>query len=356
MFLTEYASTMKKVDKELRSFLKAKSIDFDNPFLTYFYKENEKFLFSGGKRIRPILMVFSGFAVDSKVNEVGIIRASLSLELLHNASLVHDDIMDNADTRRGISAFHKTLENYSKDNYKEEIQNPVDFGIAMGILGGDYLYNLAYNAIHVNEFSPAAVLQASLEFNQGFFKVVRGVIIETDFMGKFTISEEEYLEMVAGKTAALFVAATKMGAILAGANDNQLTGLGNFAQSAGIAFQIVDDIIGTFGNPKKTGKPADSDIQEGKKTLLLIKSLEKASSGQKEALKKIVGKRESTPSEIDLVREIFTETGALDYSRQYAEKLYQECIKHLDNIEPPLNEKYKKYLIEIAKMGIHREK
>jgi len=195
-----------------------------------------------------------------------------------------------------------------------------------------------------------------LAFNQGFFRVVRGVIIETDFMGKFTVSEKEYTEMVIGKTAALFEAAAKMGAILAGAEESQLQGLGDFARTAGVAFQIVDDIIGTFGDPKKTGKPADSDLLEGKKTLLLIKTIEKASKSQKDVLKRIVGNRDSTSEDIDNVRNIIVETGALEYSRQKAEGLYHQCIEYLESIEPSLDEKYKKFLVEVAKMGIHRQK
>ncbi|MCE7741258.1 MAG: polyprenyl synthetase family protein [Candidatus Heimdallarchaeota archaeon] len=340
----------------MKNFLQEKSNDLDNPFLEYFYKEIERFLFSGGKRIRPVLMFFSSAAINPEVNEEGIIKASLSLELLHNASLIHDDIMDNAETRRGISAFHKTLENYSQNNYNEEIQNPKDFGIAMGILGGDFMYNIAYSAIHVNDFPPDKVLQASLEFNQGFFRVVRGVIVETDFMGKFTVSEDEYIDMVTGKTAALFESAAKMGAILAGAEESQLKDLGDFARAAGIAFQIVDDIIGTFGDPKKTGKPTDSDLKEGKKTLLLIKTIEKANDKQTELMKKIVGNRDSTSAEIEQVRNIMRDTGALDYARKQAEKLYHDCMGSLDKIHPPLNDKYKNFLLEIAKMGIHREK
>jgi geranylgeranyl diphosphate synthase type I len=301
-------------------------------------------------------MYFSSAAINPDINESGIIKASLSLELLHNASLVHDDIMDNADTRRGMSAFHKTLEDFSNQNYSQEIQDPKDFGVAMGILGGDFLYNLAYNAIHVNEFPAEKVLKASLEFNKGFFKVVRGVIVETDFMGKFNVSEEEYISMVAGKTAALFESAARMGAILAGAVESQLEGLGNFAKSAGIAFQIVDDVIGTFGDSKKTGKPTDSDIKEGKKTLLLIKAIESANEEQLKNIKKIVGNRDSSSFEVDQIRSIMETTGALDYSRKQAELLYNDCINYLDSISPPLNEKHKKFLIEIAKMGINRDK
>ena len=357
MFLENYSKILKKVDKALLTFLKDKSGSIHDPgFLQYFYQEIEKFLFSGGKRIRPILMYFSSAAIDPTIDKDAIIKASLSLELLHNASLIHDDIMDNAETRRGLIAFHKTLADYSKQYYKNLIQNPDDFGIAMGILGGDFLYNLAYNAIKVEEFSSEKVVEASLEFNQGFFKVVRGVIIETDYMSKFTISEDEYIEMVEGKTAALFESAAKMGAILAGAEKTQIKGLGDFARTAGIAFQIVDDIIGTFGDSEQTGKPNDSDLKEGKKTLLLIKTIEKLDENHREIIKKIIGNRNSTPEEIEQIRNMIIDKGSLEYSRKCAEKLYDDCVGYLENIRPPLNKKYKNFLLELAKMGIHREK
>ena len=356
MFLAEYNLTVKKVDKALKTFLQEKSNDLNNLFLKNFYTEIEKFLFSGGKRIRPVLMFFSGAAIDPNIDEMGIIKASLSLELLHNASLIHDDIMDNAETRRGIKAFHKIFESYSDSNYSDDILNSKDFGISMGILGGDFLYNLAYNAIHVNDFSSDKVLQASLEFNKGFYRVVRGVIVETDFMGKFTVSEDEYMEMVTGKTAALFESAAKMGAILAGAESSQLEGLGNFARTAGVAFQIVDDIIGTFGDSKKTGKPVDSDIKEGKKTLLLIKAIENADVEQKTIIKSVIGNRNASSSEVEKIRNIMVDTKSLEYSRKQAESLFSTCLDYLEQIQPPLNDKYKKFLIEIAKMGVHREK
>jgi geranylgeranyl diphosphate synthase type I len=356
MFLSYFANLLKRVDASLKEFIhnNAKNID-TNEFLQYYYNEIEKFLFSGGKRIRPILMVTAGKAVKPGINEEGIIKASLCLELLHNASLIHDDIMDNAETRRGETVFHKVLDNYSKNHYSETIQNHADFGVAMGILGGDFVYNMAYKAIHVEDFPPEVVLKASLVFNEGFFKIVRGVIIETDLMGKFNVSEKEYFEMIEGKTAALFETATIMGAILANATESQITNLGLFGKYAGIAFQIVDDIIGSFGNERKTGKPTDSDIKEGKKTLLLIKALEYANGTDKETLEQVVGNRNASNEEIESVREIFRNSGALEYSKEKANELYQLSLSYLGKTEPTLEPKYKKYLSEIAEKGVNRD-
>lgn len=356
MFLSYYANLVKRVDASLKEFILNNAKDIDtNKFLQFYYNEIEKFLFSGGKRIRPILMITAGKAVNPSIDEEGITKASLSLELLHNASLIHDDIMDNAETRRGETVFHKVLDKYSKEYYSNTIQNHEDFGVAMGILGGDFVYNLAYKAIHVKYFPPESVLQASLEFNEGFFKIVRGVIIETDFMGKLNVSETEYLEMIEGKTAALFDKATRMGAILANATESQIENLGLFGKYAGIAFQIVDDMIGSFGNAEKTGKPTDSDIREGKKTLLLIKALELASESERETLEKIIGNRDSSNEDVESVREIFKNTSALEYSKEKAEELYQLSLSYLEKAEPALDKKFKLYLTEIANKGVNRD-
>ncbi|MHA1445896.1 MAG: polyprenyl synthetase family protein [Candidatus Heimdallarchaeaceae archaeon] len=141
MFLSYYANLMKQIDASLKEFMYKNAITIDkNEFLQFYYDAIERFLFSGGKRVRPILMVTAGLAVNPDIDENGIIKASLSLELLHNASLIHDDIMDNAETRRGKKAFHKVQTLYSNQNYRDTIQNHEDFGVSMGILGGDFVY------------------------------------------------------------------------------------------------------------------------------------------------------------------------------------------------------------------------
>ncbi len=357
MFLTHYSSLLKKIDYALHTFMNNHIETVKgSPFLEYYYKKINDFLFTGGKRIRPILLVDSFSSIAPQEKDERIIPTSLSLELLHNASLIHDDIMDKADTRRGEKTFHISLRDYANENYSNTNTNSDDFGISMGILGGDFAYNLAYKAINTTDFPPAVTLKAAIEFNEGFFQIVQGVIIETEFMGRFAVTEDEYYTMIQGKTAALFEKAARIGAIFAEGTESQINALGEFGLTAGVAFQIVDDIIGSFGNPEKTGKPVDSDLKEGKKTILTIKAIEKANEKQRKTLSKIIGNQDANEAEIEEVRDIIKETGALDYARNKANSLYQQCITFLDEAEPTLDEKYKNYLAKIAKMGVNREK
>ncbi|MCG3221912.1 MAG: polyprenyl synthetase family protein [Candidatus Heimdallarchaeota archaeon] len=352
-----YAKLQRKVDDALHDFMNEQinSVQ-DNPFLKYYYKQIYDFLFSGGKRIRPVLMALCYQSIKSDVVGKEILSASLSLELLHNASLIHDDIMDNAETRRGKKAFHRVLQDYAENNSSSKTQNDNNYGISMGILGGDFAYNLAYKAINTKEFPSDVTLRAAIEFNEGFLRIVQGVVVETDLMRRTDVTENQYFSMIAGKTAALFEKAARIGAIFAGGTESQISGLGKYALDAGLAFQIVDDIIGTFGDSRKTGKPIDSDIKEGKKTLLLIKTIENANDDQLKVISKVVGNRQATDQEINDVRTIFKETGSLDFANKKTEKLFNNCISYLEVLEPMIEEKFKKYLIEIAKMGINRDK
>ena len=357
MFLTYYAKIMKEVDKSLKSFMKDQLDSVkDNSFLQFFYKKIEDFLFSGGKRIRPVMMITAFSAVDLNKKTEAAVRTSLSLELIHNASLIHDDIMDNADIRRGKQAFHKIFRDYAENNHNNTNIDYENYGESMGILGGDYVYNLAYRAIHNDGFSSDVTLRAAQEFNIGFLRIVQGVIFESDLMGRKNVTEEEYIEMIRGKTAALFEKSARLGAILAEGSVSQIENLGNFALNAGIAFQLVDDVIGTFGDPKETGKPVDSDIKEGKKTILVIKAFENASVEQQSILNRILGDCEATATDVEKVREIMRKTGALSYAQNLAEELFQQSKSFLENLEPPFNQPYKDYLINIAKMGVYREK
>ncbi len=345
------------IDSALQEFMNDQSLTIkDNEFFTYYYEQISNFLFSGGKRFRPVLMAVSAAAVNPKILGKDLFRVSLSLELLHNASLIHDDIMDKAESRRGIKAFHCTFRDYATEMYSSKNTDVLNYGLSMGILGGDFAYNLAYKAIQEGKFNAETKLKAYQEFNEGFMSIVKGVILETDMMNKFEVTEKQYIEMNKRKTAALFEKSARIGAIFAGGTESQIESLGNYGKNAGIAFQIVDDVIGTFGDPAKTGKPVDSDIKEGKKTILLIKAIENSTEEQQKMLNKIVGNRSATQEEIEQVCLIMKETGAVDYAKKKAEKLYKMSIDFLEKASPKLNIHYKELLINISKMGVYREK
>ncbi len=357
MFKLHYGQLLGKIDAELQSFMDEQlALVKNNSFLTYYYSKISDYLFNGGKRIRPVLMLLSYGAINPEELQQPIIRASLSIELLHNASLIHDDIMDNAETRRGQKAFHGVLRDYAQENYSSNYIDHINYGLAMGILGGDFVYNLAYKILQNHYFSPDVCLRAASEFTEGFLEVVKGVIFETDMQGRFESTESEYFDMIAGKTASLFEKSAKMGAIYANGSDSQISALANFAKNAGIAFQIVDDVIGTFGDETKTGKPIDSDIREGKRTILLIKALENANEEQRKILYKFVGNKHVKDEDVELVRNVMKDTGALVYAKEKAESLFKSCQYFLKTAEPQFDPKYVDYLNEIAAMGILRDK
>jgi len=347
---------MQRINTELTQFMNNELATIrDNPFLEFYIQQISKFLFSGGKRIRPVLMILSYGSIAPEQIDDSIYRASLSIELLHNASLIHDDIMDLAETRRGEKAFHISFRDYARDNYPRRNIDINDYGLAMGILGGDFAYNLSYKVLQQDNFNPETVIRAAVEFNQGFMDVIKGVIFETDMQGRFEVTEKQYIEMIKGKTAALFKRAARMGAIYAGGAKAQINALGSFAQNVGVAFQIVDDIIGTFGDPKKTGKPIDSDIKEGKKTILLIKAIEQTTSNEKKKLQQVIGNRNASEEEIEEVRRIMKDSGALEYAKAKAEELFEASKLFLEQANPVLDNQYQNYLIELAKLGVDRK-
>ncbi len=355
-FKDYYSTVVEKVNKQLDVIIDDIISDLEIPFLEYYVHQIKEFIFAGGKRIRPVLMVTSYGAVNSSIENEAIYNSCVSIEILHNASLIHDDIMDHSETRRGQKAFHILLQDYASCNYPKKNIDPEDYALAMGILGGDFAYSLAYRVVQESHFEPQIVIDTAKEFNHAFIDMVKGVIFETDMQGRFEVEEKHYFKMIEGKTGALFKRAARMGAIYGKGTEKQINALGDFALNAGIAFQIVDDVIGTFGDPQKTGKPVDSDIKEGKKTLLLINTIENANEDDKKILQQTVGNKNASVEAIEHVRSIIKECGALDYANEKTKELYERSKIALENIKDELDQKYYDYLIEIAKMGVFRKK
>lgn len=322
-------------------------------FLVEYYSQVKRSVASGGKRIRPVLAISAFEAVKGELPSREIVEAFLSLELIHAASLIHDDIIDNDDTRRGYPAFHAFFREKAK-TMKLDLDEQA-YGLAMGILGGDAAYNLAYHAIINAKEDPRTVLEASKVFNETFKRIVDGVIKEMTFVGLHDVDEDDYVDMVERKTAALFTGSCKLGALFAGGTVSHLDAFENYGNQMGNAFQIVDDVIGSFGDPAVTGKPVDSDIREGKKTLLLIRAFKMADDADKEILKKIVGNPDISASEVDDVRAVFERTGAKESVLKTAEELLAKSIDSLGSCDPPLKEVGKQMLAGIANMGVHRK-
>lgn len=216
----------------------------------------------GGKRIRPILTLIAAdvFSGDYKTA----LPAALAVETFHNFTLVHDDIMDDAPLRRGKQTVHEK------------------WNINTGILSGDAMLILAYQ--YFENYKPVVFQQLAKLFSKTALEVCDGQQLDVDFETRNDVTIEEYIKMITLKTSVLVAAALKMGAIIAEADETQANHLYDFGLNLGIAFQLQDDYLDTFGNPETFGKQVGGDIIENKKTYLYLKSLEVANKADKEKL------------------------------------------------------------------------
>ncbi|MCX6707798.1 MAG: polyprenyl synthetase family protein [Candidatus Woesearchaeota archaeon] len=308
-----------------------------------------------GKRIRPALMIhgYKCFKEADQKNERDIIFASLAIELMEGFLLIHDDVLDQDELRRGGPTLHKTYE--TKYNALKTI-TPKRFGEGVAIVAGDIQNSLANEIILSSDFPAEIIKEFARKYHEVALKTEYGWLCESMLASKQIekITESDVMKVNTYKTAAYTVEGPlHMGAILAGADKSQLNALSGFAIPVGIAFQIQDDILGMFGNEKKLGKPIGSDIKEGKVTLLIVKALEKADAKQNKTLLDALGKNDLSMKDIENVRKIITDSGSLDYSKKLAEKRIMQAKQSLENSD--FRRQGKDFMIGIADFLIKRE-
>ena len=236
---------------------------------------------SGGKRLRPILVLLAArlFGEASR----GAIRMAAVVEMIHAATLVHDDVIDYAETRRGRASTNAVWGNHTS------------------VLAGDWLYMQAFQiALEERNFT---VLDLLIGLTQ---KMVEGELLQLERIGRIDVTEADYMELVDRKTAGLFSACAQLGAILGRASDGEIVRLGDFAWNLGMAFQLVDDVLDFTAEENVVGKPVGSDLREGKVTLPLIYALESASAGERAEVAAVLGNGHYNdvpfPRLLDLVR------------------------------------------------------
>lgn len=238
------------------------SLQFPGDKLAPLYQPIEYALSAGGKRIRPVLVLMGADAFGNRAPEA--MRAAVGIETFHNFTLLHDDVMDNSDLRRGRPTVHK--------KYDENT----------AILSGDTMLTLATQ--YVTEVDGAILRQVLDTFNDMAIDVYEGQRLDMDFETAEEISLSDYIEMITGKTGSLLGAAVKIGAIIGGASDEDANLMYEFGVMTGLAFQIQDDWLDTFGDSTTFGKPIGGDILNGKKTYLYVAALEEGGNNA-EALK-----------------------------------------------------------------------
>lgn len=314
----------------------------------------EDYTLRSGKRIRPACVIAGYKGVGGKKHKE-IVSASLSIEALQSYLLVHDDIMDEDPLRRGGPSLHKMYEDYHRKELNGKKHKK--FGESMGIIAGDLANSFAIDQLTKSDFDSETKLKALKKFEQihrytGFGQAL-DAISENKAVDK--IVEDDVLTVHRLKTAHYTIAGPlELGAVLGNGTEEQKKVLRDYGMNVGKGFQVYDDMLGLFGEKEKLGKPVDSDLKEGKRTILILKALEKGNEEQRQKIKNALGNPDITREDIEEVRKIVKETGSYEYSRKLTIDLVKKgknIIKNTDKIDPEIVE----FLLGIADYIITRE-
>jgi len=289
-----------------------------------------------GKRVRPYLTLIGCGICGGNVQEA--LPAALSIELLHNFTLLHDDIMDRADTRRGKPSVFKKWDSNT------------------AILSGDAMYAKAFKQLqhygHSEYYSKSHYRTILDIFLNSAETVCEGQAYDLMFEDQSDVRIDEYIHMIEGKTAALISGALAIGGAVAGAKDSILDELRFVGRKAGIAFQIQDDLLDAVADPEKFGKKRGGDIIEGKKTYLTLLALERCNNQQQKQLQKILSDNKSSSTDVDSVIGIYQDLNIIEDTKKAVQYHYQEAMNHLEQFE---DSDYKKEIINFFNHLISRE-
>ena len=292
-----------------------------NKYLNSKLKGNPKKLYdaaghlivNGGKRLRPYMVITSCQILGGK-SSTAMIAAS-AVEMVHNFTLVHDDIMDNDEMRHGVPTVHKK------------------FGMPIAILAGDVLFSKAFQIISESKLSPNATTHLISRLAKACVDVCEGQLLDIKMADEKRIpTEREYITMIGKKTAALFDVSCAMGAICATNKPKDISNLSDFGRNLGIAFQITDDLIGVMGDPKVTKKPVGNDLREGKKSLPILMAIKLAKGNEKKTILKAFGNSKISKKDlnkaVEVIRSLGIEEKVRNQALKYAEKSEKSLIKY----------------------------
>ncbi|MBP7060703.1 MAG: polyprenyl synthetase family protein [Candidatus Moranbacteria bacterium] len=278
---------------------------------------------SGGKRLRSAFMYYGYLGAGGTETEK-MLHTSMSIELIHSFLLIHDDIIDRDDLRHGVETLHKRYTEFGRRFFAE--QDVEHFGNAIALVMGDMLYSYGNNIIFQADFPKDRVFAALSRLQNVVSFTVVGQARDIYMEFKRQATEEEVLNMYRNKTAKYTVEGPlHLGALLAGASEEHLAHLSDYALPLGIAFQIQDDILGIFGSVEQIGKPIGSDIKEGKLTLLVARALQNGTKQQRERLREILNRGALlTESERQEFCSLIIETGSLAQAKALAQKYIEQ--------------------------------
>ncbi|MFQ6053284.1 MAG: polyprenyl synthetase family protein [Candidatus Bathyarchaeia archaeon] len=278
------------------------------------YEAASHLIKAGGKRLRPYLVLKSCEIVGGDA-EVALPFAA-AIEILHNFTLIHDDVMDNDMVRRGVPTVH------------------AKWGVPIAIASGDLLFAKVYEAMlrkDVQERLLCSIVRDCIErVTEAAIAISEGQVFDISFPRLSDVSEEDYFHMVGGKTAALFKACAEVGALVGGGDPREVERLGGFAWNAGIAFQLVDDYLGATADEETLGKPVGSDLREGKKTLIIIHALSRANPRERAKIESVLGVKNAPSEDVEAVNKLLESLGSLSRALDSANRYAEEAKRMLD--------------------------
>lgn len=293
------------------------------------YDAAQYILAIGGKRVRPVC-VLMGNELFADINQDAW-QVAAAIELFHNFSLIHDDIMDKAPLRRGMQTVH------------------AKYGDATALLAGDVMFAQAYD--YLTRIDLSYVQKIIKLFNQTSKEVCEGQQIDMDFEQMQNVGMEQYIQMITLKTSVLLAASLQLGAILGGAGEGNQQHIYSFGKNLGIAFQIQDDYLDAFGDPEKFGKQIGGDILSNKKTFLLLHAIEVATANQKKEIDTLIS---TNPTDkVEKMLTIYKDCKVDEWAKELKEKYYKTALKNLEDVAVLAIRK--KPLYELATYLMERE-
>jgi len=311
--MSRLSSQLEETAEKVNRFIK-EVVDLERK-PTVLYRAARHIIDAGGKRLRPYLVLKSCKLVGGREEDA--IPTAAALELLHTFTLIHDDIIDEDEKRRGLPTVH------------------TKWGVPTAIVAGDLLFAKVYETItkftNFRHVPPRRILRVLKGVSEATIAICEGQTLDMTFEHRETVSEDEYFEMIQAKTATLFEISARCGGILGGAKKSQVERLGKFGYYAGVAFQLIDDVLGLTADEKVLGKPVGSDIREGKRTLIIVHALKKASEGQRKKILETLGNRSASPEQIRETIELVSSLGSISYAEEKASKYIEKSKNALAN-------------------------
>ena len=309
-----------RIEEELSKYM--------DSYVEWIVKIGNYILSSGGKRLRPALVLTFSKLLKGE-NEDRDYPIAVAMEYLHTASLLHDDVVDGAETRRGKTSANRV------------------FGNDTTVLTGDYMYA---NALYL--FSVYGDMDMIKNVSDAVKRMAEGQLLELKKIGDIDITFDEYFKILEGKTAVLFASCCYVGTALGNGTKEQKEGAYRYGMNIGLAFQLIDDLLDYIADEKKLGKPVCNDLREGKITYPLLSVLNDLSPEEKEFVKKVIRDINPDKEHIEVVKNMVKEKGGFDKTLDKAKTLVEEAIKELDIF--PKNE-YFEQLEKLAKYIVERE-